>query len=104
MYKKGNKRARGESSGVSFANFTVVNEVTNQTTSYLNGGDISEWQIISGTWGINENVLHGDSSTILIADNTLNLQLLQDSGVRFEVIYTIFYSSGGVALRILLTS
>lgn len=94
----------GESSGVSFANFKIVNEVANETTRYLNGGDISEWQIISGTWVINENVLHGDSITILIADNTLDLQLLQNSGVRFEVVNTILNANGDIVLRILLIS
>lgn len=91
----------GESGEVSFADLKIVNGETNEITNVLNDG-ISQRQIVSGTWEIDENILQGDSSIILIADTSLNLQLLQENMVPFNVLKTIYYPTGDIAFRIIL--
>jgi hypothetical protein len=90
----------GESGEVSFADFKFVNKSTIQNPS--NFDYISNWQIMSGSWRIDDNVIQGDARIILIADSSLSLQHLEESNMKFSVIKTVYYPSGDIALRIFL--
>jgi 4-amino-4-deoxy-L-arabinose transferase-like glycosyltransferase len=91
-----------ESGEGSFTDLKVVNNNLIQNLSNLD--DISTWQVISGSWTIRDNFIQGGASIILIADSSLSLQYLEEDDVDFNVIKTVYYPSGDIALRVFLIS
>lgn len=97
-------RLCGESGGVSFTDFKIMYSGDNEFINIINKAVVSDWQMISGAWVINQNIIHGDASIILIVPSSLNLQPLLENNVKYKILKTIYYPAGDVAFRVLLVT
>jgi 4-amino-4-deoxy-L-arabinose transferase-like glycosyltransferase len=85
-----------ESGQVSFTDLKI------ESDGYGKSLYVSDWQIISGTWTIDQNVLQGDASVIFIISNALYLQLLQENNVEYTIMKTVRYPEGEIIFWVIM--
>ncbi len=92
----------GESGGVSFTDFKIKYSGESKFINILEKDNVSDWQIISGTWAVNQNIFCGDVSVILIIPGAVDLQFLRENNVEYEILKAIYYPEGNLAFTVIL--
>jgi len=92
----------GESGGVSFTDFKIKYSGESKFINILEKDNVSDWQIISGTWAVNQNIFRGDVSAILIIPGAVDLQFLRENNVEYEILKAIYYPEGNLAFTVIL--
>ncbi len=89
-------RLGGESGAVTFTDLKMVSD------GYSKFFGVSNWRPISGTWTIDQDVLQGDPSVILVLAKASDLQLLSKGGVEYRILEMIRYPEKEVAFWVIL--